>query len=205
VAGYAFVSGIQFVFPEGSAIGPRQHVLLAKCGLTYADGGYPVFQWERGSLANEGELLVLVDARGNAVDMVRFGVSDPWPEAPDGGGPSLMIIDPALPNAAAWNWRAGGGQGGTPGRANWLVAAHIGVLPPTGDIEISWIAERGFEYRAEYRPSLSSGDWIPLGDPVMVTGEHEVCVHRIPRPGHGSGVKGFYRVCTVLTGALPVR
>jgi len=205
VAGYAFVSGIQFVFPEGSAIGPRQHVLLAKCGLTYADGGYPVFQWERGSLANEGELLVLVDARGNAVDMVRFGVSDPWPEAPDGGGPSLMIIDPALPNAAAWNWRAGGGQGGTPGRANWLVAAHIGVLPATGDIEISWIAESGFEYRAEYRPSLRSGDWIPLGAPVMVTGEHQVCVHRIPLPGHGSGVKGFYRVCTVLPGALPVR
>ena len=41
----------------------------------------------------------------------------PWVTSPDGGGPSLEIIDPLGDQANAANWRASGAAGGSPGTA----------------------------------------------------------------------------------------
>ncbi|MFT5407401.1 MAG: hypothetical protein ACI9NC_000106 [Verrucomicrobiales bacterium] len=65
------------------------------------------------ALANGGERLVLTGANGTIRD---FSYNDrfPWPESPDGDGPSLVLIDPdANPDhAVATNWRASvGGMG----------------------------------------------------------------------------------------------
>jgi hypothetical protein len=59
------------------------------------------------ALANEGERLAFTGASGVIRD---FSYNDkyPWPESPDGDGPSLVLINPDTnPNhATATNWRA---------------------------------------------------------------------------------------------------
>ena len=42
----------------------------------------------------------------------------PWPTGPDGGGPSLALIDPSLGGSLPVSWRASHVLGGTPGFAN---------------------------------------------------------------------------------------
>ncbi|MFM1560245.1 MAG: hypothetical protein ACKJSK_13105, partial [Roseibacillus sp.] len=45
-------------------------------------------------LSNKGERLALLDAVGNFIFNFSFSDDPPWPTTPDGGGPSLVLIDP---------------------------------------------------------------------------------------------------------------
>jgi hypothetical protein len=196
--GYSFVVGIQYTFPEGSVIGPHQYILVAKNSLTYVGNGYSVFQWETGKLDNGGELLVLLDDEGFAVDMVQYGTGDPWPVQPDGGGSSLMILDPELSNATARNWVSGTGLGGTPGLANWGGVGGIRLLTNPLRIETSWTALPGIVYQLEYRDSLSSGNWVPVGESIMATAGQVIFADELPVLSNENGKQGFYRVRIIL-------
>lgn len=76
-------------------------------------------------LAGSGELLQLVTADGVMVDAVAYDDAPPWPVEPDGGGPTLELLDPALDNALGTSWAASFAHG-TPGAVNSVV---IGVEP----------------------------------------------------------------------------
>ena len=52
------------------------------------------------------------------VDSVSYQDSAPFPSQPDGGGPSLELIDPAYDNTLGENWQASYIDGGTPGAEN---------------------------------------------------------------------------------------
>ena len=82
------------------------------------------------SLNDGGERLALVDQVFVIVDEVIFDDGPPWPVTPDGIGPSLEVIDPALDNSTPRNWHASAAGGGTPGAINSVSA--IG-LPPWVD------------------------------------------------------------------------
>ena len=51
------------------------------------------------------------------VDTVLYDDVSPWPEDPDGNGPTLELINPLLDNAVAGNWTSCEGHG-TPGEDN---------------------------------------------------------------------------------------
>ena len=73
------------------------------------------------SLSGSGELIRIFDANGNLVDNVTYDDQAPWPEAPDGLGPTLELIDPDLDNTLPENWQAcnnAGFEHGTPGAIN---------------------------------------------------------------------------------------
>ncbi len=69
------------------------------------------------SLSNAGETITLVDRSGMVIQSFSWGDSLPWPEDPDGGGPSLELIDPMSgPDPSdPRNWRASLTAGGSPG------------------------------------------------------------------------------------------
>jgi hypothetical protein len=80
----------------------------------------PVGGQYTGSLANNGETIKLVDARGQTIQ--NFKYADDWYPRTDGDGYSLTIIDPANPDLATWSqkaaWRASTRSGGSPGAAD---------------------------------------------------------------------------------------
>ena len=108
------------------SIAPGARVVLAKdraiFEARYGVIGSLIGTWQGGSLANGGERITIVDSRGAIIMDFEFNDRDPWPEAADGDGPSLVLVNPgAVPDhGVPSNWRAGA-IGGTPGAAEVAV------------------------------------------------------------------------------------
>lgn len=67
-----------------------------------------------------GDEVCLFDEAEILIDQVRYDDDDPWPNEPDGGGPTLELINPSVPNYGPENWRSSTGvyPYGTPGKRN---------------------------------------------------------------------------------------
>lgn len=119
LSGVRFTNGIDFTFPVGTFLNPGQFFVLAsdpvaftnKYPGTRVDGAYS------NHLANSGETLTLVHAAGAQIFSASYDTRPPWPASADGGGFSLVPVNPNLnpdPNNAV-NWRASSVIGGSPG------------------------------------------------------------------------------------------
>lgn len=105
LGGLELEDGISFIFPT-STLAPGEFVLVANNALaaqTYY--GMPFLEYS-GSLANNGELIELVNAEGATIDSVDFNNDLPWPPGADGLGPSAELNDPDNDNALGANWVA---------------------------------------------------------------------------------------------------
>ena len=102
--------GLAYTFPDGSFIGPRSFLLLAKDRQAFdaAYGpGYVVFDQFSGTLQADGETLALIKpgTPDLDVDRVRYEAVAPWPvTAP---GTSLQVLDPAQDQSRVGDWAAG--------------------------------------------------------------------------------------------------
>ena len=69
-----------------------------------------------GNLANNGETITLVAADMSIIKSFRYSDTDPWPEAADGDGPSLELLNPNdnPDHADPKKWRASAEPGGSP-------------------------------------------------------------------------------------------
>ncbi len=79
-------------------------------GDRFVGGQFP------GGLSSSGEQVQLLHG-STVVDEVTYGSVAPWPTTPNGTGPSLELLDPALDNAAPASWAASTNSG-TPGLRN---------------------------------------------------------------------------------------
>lgn len=73
--------------------------------------------------SNSGEVIRLYDDNGILIDSVRYDDAKPWPELPDGSGPTLELIHPDLDNDLPGSWTAST-QSGTPGRVNHTITGQ---------------------------------------------------------------------------------
>ena len=105
------INGLGYTFPEGSTIGPRAYLVLAKDRIAFGNaygGGVAVFGQFTGSLQVDGETLTLIKpgatpAQDLVVDKVRYEGVRPWPGTASGyPGSSFQLIDSAQDNARAW-------------------------------------------------------------------------------------------------------
>ena len=74
------------------------------------------------ALSNGGETLKLEDANSGTITEFRYEDQAPWPLLPDGGGASLVLINPTLkpdPSSPS-NWRSSLTNGGNPGTTDAL-------------------------------------------------------------------------------------
>jgi len=118
LSGYSLTQGVDFTFPAGSSIASGEYIVVTVDTLMYTGNGYQVFQWTDGALSNSGEDIELTNLDGSVVDYVDYDDSGDWPGEPDGDGPSLELINPALDNNVALSWQVSSVLGGTPGAAN---------------------------------------------------------------------------------------
>jgi hypothetical protein len=141
---WRFTAGIDFVFPEAAVMPAGGRALLVPIEpelfrtLRALPADLPIFGPYEGRLSNGGETLTLArpferaedegrDPGADAgvfvtVDRVRYSDASPWPEAADGGGPSLERRDPVRHGDEPEAWLALA-AGGTPGRANTAPSA----------------------------------------------------------------------------------
>ncbi len=123
LSGFTFTEGIAFIFPEGTTIKAREHIVIAAnpAALRAAvavPANSQIFQWTSGELANSGEKLELSDAWGHVIDAVRYDDAGEWTDEPDGRGPSLELVNPAVPNDLGGAWQGSAAANGTPCAVN---------------------------------------------------------------------------------------
>jgi len=141
LAGWQFDKGVTFTFPAVT-IPAGGYLVVAADAATFR-AKHPavtnfVAGWS-GTLSGNGENVELVNATGERVSAVHYydqgdwaqqRVGDAYPGQPGwwrgwqwvnpaaGGGKSLELINPALPNSYAQNWAPSAPEGGTPGAPN---------------------------------------------------------------------------------------
>ena len=135
------LDGIGFDFPEGTVIGGREYLVIAKdpAALATATGHSNALGPFAGNLSNSGETLRLYNnnrashaASGaspvgtfstsfegrRVMDEITFSDTAPWPVAPDGSGVTLAKVSPIEASAHPANWSHGTTINGTPGSVN---------------------------------------------------------------------------------------
>jgi len=126
----SFTSGIEFHFASSDVteLGPGEYVVLVENEAVfrsfYDAADIKIAGEYSGRLANEGERLTLT--YGGNVTILDFTFLDTWHPLTDGGGYSMVIVDPLGP-PEAWGeqtgWRRSNEIGGSPGKSD-------GVGPP---------------------------------------------------------------------------
>ncbi len=165
LSGYSF-RGIGFQFPLGSILPPHiSWVIGSDANETQFGVRYPglaVAGRFKGSLANGGERVSLVDPSGNIVQTVDYQPGGGWPAVGSGTGRSLEIADPAADPRTAESWIASE-VGGTPGRYRPSSAQRV--------VRISEILAQN-EMAVEHAGGFP--DWLELEnvskDPVVLDG-----------------------------------
>ncbi|MDP6635436.1 MAG: lamin tail domain-containing protein [Phycisphaerae bacterium] len=119
------IDGVDFTFAPGSIVTADEYVIVAENTANFTSiygSTHTVLGEFNGSMSNGGERLRLqMPAEGGlwtTVDEVTYGDDLPWPEAADGTGPSLQLIDPAKDNGWIGNWSADAVTPFTPGAVN---------------------------------------------------------------------------------------
>jgi hypothetical protein len=128
------LEGVDFIFFPGSVIAPGGFAVVAKDRVAFAaayGGAITLYGEFDGKLENNGETLRLVKpgatpAQDLIVDEVRYDSEPPWPDAANGSGASLQLIDPAQDNNRVANWAAVQ-TNGPPSAPQWRYVAVAGT------------------------------------------------------------------------------
>ena len=128
LTGVNFVTGITFAYPSLTLL-PNERAVVARNELGFlarhpgaasslVDGEYGI--GDTNKLSNGGELIVLTAANGSVIRSFTYDDVFPWPESPDGFGPSLVLIAPESDpdHDLAANWRPSTMNGGVPGASD---------------------------------------------------------------------------------------
>ena len=146
LAGLRFGDGIEFDFSSGlfGSLAPGEYALVVANRAAFvtryggASAARVTGEFAGGtSLSNGGERVSLVGHDGTVLSAVTYDDSAPWPEEPDGDGPSLELISPGHRHRPARELegerRRGGDTGCGPGqrRHRWRPAPRR-----VGDLEL---------------------------------------------------------------------
>ncbi len=143
-----FTKGIDYNFPAGTILAAGSRLIVAKNPVAFAiryGTGLPVALggFDPDSLSNSGESLKLSYGAGTAIFEFIYDNVFPWPTSPNGGGPSLVLVNPEKPDlnhGDPMEWRASRLPGGNPGSddriayATWAAGyPNIGGMGADGD------------------------------------------------------------------------
>ena len=153
LTGVNFTAGIDFTFGALTLLpGERTLVVLNQAAFEAVHGpGHPIAGIFRNEsrLNNGSDRIKLEDANNSSILEFTYDDESPWPTGPDGGGFSLVLINPdTSPDSDdASNWRESGFIGGGPGDPD--------TMPFTGDPDAD-LDNDGLVALAEYAFGTSS-------------------------------------------------
>jgi hypothetical protein len=122
LTGARFSDGIDFPFAEGLELAPGGRLVVTDFA-------------NETRLSNSGERIVLAASDGSVIRDFAYSDDLPWPAAPDGGGPSLVLINPLSnpDHALAANWRSSTEAGGNPGDSDATTFAGVAGADADGN------------------------------------------------------------------------
>ena len=149
LSGVRFVEGVTFDFSTSpiQILGPGERVLLVSNSAAFAQRygsshAAKIAGEYSGNLSDDGALLTVMDGPATILSFT-YDDQSPWPESPDGGGLSLVLIDPTQQpppdHNEPSNWRGSIAVGGAPGAsdtttfADWAGSFGIVDLSPGVD------------------------------------------------------------------------
>jgi hypothetical protein len=189
LAGVQFTVGITFNFDSSPIryVSPGANVLVLKRKAAFQaryGHAYDALMTGEfgGNLSNSGEQLRLLAADGTAIRDFVFDDDNPWPTAPDGNGPSLILRNPSAnpaPGVAA-NWTTSAMPGGMPGGVphpetytTWrtlfwdtIYATNDAISGPYADPEVDGLGNL-LEYVYGLNPAQSNA--VPQLTPAVET------------------------------------
>jgi hypothetical protein len=117
MGGVKIDSAVQYTFPEGTIINPGGFVVLAsdRNGFEFTYGRKPTGVYS-GSLANEGEQIVITDSKNIIIIDMHYWPDYPWPIKANGSGYSMVssVFNPEGNPAEAAYWKASVSRYGSP-------------------------------------------------------------------------------------------
>ena len=146
--GWKFTKGVDYTFPDVSI--PAGGYLVVVADTAAFQSKYPtvtnfVGPWT-GDLANHDGNIRLVTPLGEIVNELHYASEGDWATrirgplsanhrgwiwrspAADASGPTLELMNPALPNQSGQNWRSSIATNGTPGAANSVARTNVPPL-----------------------------------------------------------------------------
>jgi hypothetical protein len=197
LTGYRFVTGVEFDFTGAviTQLPAGQCLVLVKNRAAFLNRYGPscsVAGEYSGRLDNGGELIELVNPRGEPVLSFRYGSEAPWPMAADGSGPSLEVVDAKGDLSTAATWRESAVVGGSPGRSELVPGLKVQMMvSAAGQAQLRFPGKAGIGYTVYFRGSLSTGDWQILHQGASLPQEQMAEVTLDLSPDQRTG---FYRV-----------
>jgi len=154
LTGVRLTDAVDFTFPS-KTLAPGQYVLVVADLLKFQSrygAGLNVAGQFTGKLSDNGELVVVKLPEPYSTALTRFDYRPDWFPSTNGGGRSLVIINPTAAAStwdSRWSWRASLGPAGSPGADEPTV--------PQGTIVLNELRTHSDE-----DPPLGLGDWIEL-------------------------------------------
>ncbi len=129
LGGWQLVDAVAYAIPSGTVLAPDAYLVVAgdAASLRAEHPAIAVVGDYAGRLDNGSDRVLLLDARGNPADEVRYFDGGRWPASADGGGSSLELRDFRADNAAAESWAASD-EGP---RSEWSAYRYRGAAEPS--------------------------------------------------------------------------
>ncbi len=146
LTGCRISAGIDYVFAAGTLLEPGARLVIDGASFLNAS-----------ALNNGGDRLRLEGPGGVVIRDFSYGDKAPWPRAPDGEGPSLVLIAPRTnpDHGLAQNWRPSTASTGNPGGQDSLPFAGDAAGDADGD---GW--SNLLEYALGENPAPSLADRV---------------------------------------------
>lgn len=189
LTGVHFSKGIDFDFSTSTyttlAPGARVLVVQNRAAFEYRYGtGLPIAGEYGGRLSNAGETLTLAGPIDEVLFEVTYGTGAPWPESPDGNGPSLELFDLTGDRTAPDHWRASFASSGSPGIPSSPDGAFVSAINLDGNqLRLSVTAEPGRTYHIYSTDRLQTGSFWrheSVVGPASTTGVLEAVLVVVP-------------------------
>ena len=172
LTGLKFTLGIEFNFSTSSiprlAAGEYLLVVKNRAAFEFRYGaGHPIAGEYTGRLDNAGERIQLLDAQNQTVLDFTYGTLPPWPNSPDGSGPSLEVRDPNGNLSDPANWRPSTTTSGSPGQQNPTPPFSIELVSPlASEVRLVFDGRAGTGYTVYASPDLQSWETLRQEPPL---------------------------------------
>ncbi len=195
--------------PAGTTIPSHEYFLIAGDVAAFAarfPAVTPDLYFVPGSnLSNGGEpTLALLDGADAVIDSAFYDDAVPWPLSPDGGGPSLELVDPFTDNSLGGSWAASTVNQGTPRAQNSVYLApppslqNVAANPfrpnPSQSVTVQATIPLGSTATLTYKVMFGSDVTIPFRDDAPSVGGANDGTFSAVIPGAAAGQLIRYRI-----------
>ncbi len=200
-------AGDPFVLPAGLALAAGERIVVARNPSVLASVYGSGFQmvsvgYANANLSNGGETVTLVGPLGEILQSIAYDDVAPWPTSPDGGGRSLVIVDPLGDPSDPANWRASYYDGGSPGRDDLPIPGDYLTDGVVDDADYTaWKSAFGNAALAGHGADGNGDGMVDAAD-YTVWRNNVGAVYTFPAAGGGGG--GALQVAAVVDEEMPV-